>query len=103
MRLSGQADGGTPTRPWRHWELKESVASAGATLLARAREAEVVRPDLAAADLVPLMCGIAHAVSVHGGSPADRVDTAHRYLAALLEGLRTTPPSAGATRPTPSG
>ncbi|MFB8395666.1 TetR/AcrR family transcriptional regulator [Streptomyces yangpuensis] len=78
----------------RTTELKKSVASAGATLLARARDAEAVRPDLAAADLVPLMCGIAHAVSVHGGTPAERVDTAHRYLAALLEGLRTAPPSA---------
>ncbi len=75
-------------------ELKKSLTSAGATLLARARDAEVVRPDLAAADLVPLMCGIAHAVSVRGSVPADRVDTVHRYLAALLEGLRTTPPSA---------
>ncbi|KAB1982839.1 TetR/AcrR family transcriptional regulator [Streptomyces triticiradicis] len=78
----------------RTTELKKSLASVGATLLARARDAGVVRPDLAAADLVPLMCGIAHAVSVHGGTPADRGDTAHRYLAALLEGLRTTPPSA---------
>ncbi|MFD7631092.1 TetR/AcrR family transcriptional regulator [Streptomyces sp. NPDC059851] len=78
----------------RTTELKKSLTSAGATLLARAREAGVVRPDLAAADLVPLMCGIAHAVSVHGGTAADQVDTAHRYLAALLEGLRTTPPSA---------
>ncbi|MFJ3202861.1 TetR/AcrR family transcriptional regulator [Streptomyces sp. NPDC086989] len=78
----------------RTTELKRSIASAGAALLARARDAAVVRPDLTAADLVPLMCGIAHAVSVHGGTPADRADTAHRYLAALLEGLRTTPPSA---------
>ncbi|GGR60995.1 TetR/AcrR family transcriptional regulator [Streptomyces roseolus] len=78
----------------RTTELKQAVATAGATLLARARDAGAVRPDLAATDLVPLMCGIAHAVSVHGGTPAERVDAAHRYLAALLEGLRTTPPSA---------
>ncbi|MFF9164283.1 TetR/AcrR family transcriptional regulator [Streptomyces longwoodensis] len=78
----------------RTTELKQSLASVGATLLARAHDADVVRPDLTAVDLVPLMCGIAHAVSVHGGSPADRVATAHRYLAALLEGLRTTPPGA---------
>ncbi|MFH7594817.1 TetR/AcrR family transcriptional regulator [Streptomyces racemochromogenes] len=74
----------------RTTELKESLASAGATLLARARDAEVIRPDLTAADLVPLMCGIAHAVGVHGGTPADRIDTAHRYLTALLEGLQAT-------------
>ncbi|MEU5636694.1 TetR/AcrR family transcriptional regulator [Streptomyces rishiriensis] len=78
----------------RTTELKKSMASAGATLLARARDAGVVRPDLAAADLVPLMCGIAHAVGLRGGNPADRVDLAHRYLAAFLEGLRTTPPTA---------
>ncbi|GAA4877304.1 TetR/AcrR family transcriptional regulator [Kitasatospora terrestris] len=77
----------------RTTELKRSLAATGAALLARARDAAVVRPDLTAADLVPLMCGIAHAVSVHGGAPADRVDTARRYLATLLEGLRTTPPS----------
>ncbi|MEW1700453.1 hypothetical protein ACIQCR_33090 [Streptomyces sp. NPDC093249] len=34
---------------------------------------------------------VAHAVAVHGGSTAERIDTAHRYLAALLEGLRTPP------------
>ncbi|MFI9803804.1 TetR/AcrR family transcriptional regulator [Streptomyces sp. NPDC052301] len=69
-------------------ELKTSLASAGTELLARARDAGMVRSDLAAADLVPLMCGIAHAVHVHGGTPHDRIDTARRYLATLLEGMR---------------
>lgn len=78
----------------RTTELKRSLASSGAALLARARYAAAVRPDLTAGDLVPLMCGVAHAVSVHGGTPAARVDTAHRYLTALLEGLRATSPSA---------
>ncbi|MEV7807401.1 helix-turn-helix domain-containing protein [Microbispora sp. NPDC088329] len=75
----------------RTTELKKSLASAGTALLERARHAGVVRPDLAATDLVPLMCGIAHAVTVHGGTPADRVGTARRYLATLLEGMRPTP------------
>ncbi len=83
----------TDTLP-RTTELKKSLASAGTTLLERARDAGAVRPDLAAADLVPLMCGIAHAVTVHGGTPAERIDTAHRYLATLLEGMRPTPPDA---------
>ncbi|MGA5823759.1 TetR/AcrR family transcriptional regulator [Kitasatospora sp. NPDC094028] len=74
----------------RTTELKKSLASAGTELLDRARGAAAVRSDLAAADLVPLMCGIAHAVNVHGGAPAERVDTAHRYLATLLEGMRAT-------------
>jgi hypothetical protein len=65
---------------------KKSLASAGAALLAPARAAGVVRPDLTAAGLVPLMRHIAHTVSVHGGTPADRVGAAHRYPAAPLEG-----------------
>lgn len=75
----------------RTTELKQALWSAGNTLLERAREAGAVRPDLAAADLVPLMCGIAYAAQVHGGAPADRVATARRYLSTLLEGLRATP------------
>ncbi|MEV5376156.1 helix-turn-helix domain-containing protein [Streptomyces nondiastaticus] len=78
----------------RTTELKESLWSTGTTLLERARAAGAVRPDLTAADLVPLMCGIAYAVDVHGSAPADRIDTAHRYLAALLGGLRATPTTA---------
>ncbi|KDQ67566.1 TetR/AcrR family transcriptional regulator [Streptomyces halstedii] len=75
----------------RTTELKESLASAGTELLDRARDAGAVRPDLAARDLVPLMCGIAHAVNVHGGTPADKAETARRYLGTLLEGVRPAP------------
>lgn len=75
-------------------ELKQSLRSAGTVLLDRARQAGVVRPDLSAADLVPLMCGVAYAVQVHSATPADRIATAHRYLTTLLEGLRVTPPDA---------
>ncbi|WP_103351951.1 TetR/AcrR family transcriptional regulator [Amycolatopsis sp. CA-128772] len=69
-------------------ELKQSLRSIGTTLLERARQAGVVRPDLTAADLVPLMCGIAYATQIHSETSADVVATAHRYLTALLEGLR---------------
>jgi AcrR family transcriptional regulator len=75
----------------RTTELKEALASAGTELLDRARDAGAVRRDLTARDLVPLMCGIAHAVNVHGGTPADKTGTAHRYLDTLLEGLRPAP------------
>ncbi|MFJ3921994.1 TetR/AcrR family transcriptional regulator [Streptomyces sp. NPDC090022] len=75
----------------RTTELKNSLWSAGRALLQRADAAGAVRPDLAPGDLVPLMCGIAYAVQVHGGDPADRIDTAHRYLSTLLEGLRAAP------------
>ncbi|MFJ8477493.1 hypothetical protein [Kitasatospora sp. NPDC094011] len=74
-------------------ELRQALTTAGTTLLSRAHEAAAVRPDLAATDLVPLMCGIAHAVNISGGTPAARLATAHRYLATLLEGLRATPPA----------
>ncbi|MGY5051867.1 SbtR family transcriptional regulator [Streptomyces sp. 900105755] len=56
-------------------ELKKSLASVGAEFLDRAREAGAVRPDLGAGDLVPLMCGITHAVDIHGGTRADRIST----------------------------
>ncbi|MQS16676.1 TetR/AcrR family transcriptional regulator [Streptomyces kaniharaensis] len=88
--LAPVAAAATDTLP-RTTELKSALRSAGTALLDRAREAGAVRPDLASADLVPLMCGIAYAVNVHGGSPADRIDTAHRYLATLLGGLRAAP------------
>lgn len=80
----------TDTLP-RTTELKEALRAVGTALLDRAHDAGAVRRDLTAADLIPLMCGIAHAVNVHGGTPTARIDTAHRYLTALLEGLHTTP------------
>ncbi|MFJ8630775.1 TetR/AcrR family transcriptional regulator [Streptomyces sp. NPDC093568] len=70
----------------RTTELKEAMWSIGSQLLGRAQEAEVVRADLTSADLVPLMCGVAFAATVHGG-PDSRVETARRYLTTLLEGL----------------
>jgi AcrR family transcriptional regulator len=76
----------------RTTQLKESLETSGTALLDRARDAGAVRPDLAAADLVPLMCGIAHAVNVHGGTPADRIAAGQRYLTTLLEGMRPPPP-----------
>ncbi|MGW1916885.1 TetR/AcrR family transcriptional regulator [Streptomyces sp. NPDC002076] len=70
----------------RTTELKRTIRSVGRELLERARDAKVVRADLTSDDLVPLMCGIAYAANVHG-APETRVETASRYLAALLEGL----------------
>ncbi|WP_448317719.1 TetR/AcrR family transcriptional regulator [Streptomyces sp. CO7] len=75
----------------RTTQLKTSLASSGTVLLERARDAGAVRPDLAATDLVPLMCGIAHAVGVHGGTTGDRIDTGRRYLDTLLDGMRPAP------------
>lgn len=49
----------------------------------------MIDPDVTAADMVPLMCGVAYAANIHaaGGGP-DRAATARRYLTVLLEGLR---------------
>ncbi|MFD8088163.1 TetR/AcrR family transcriptional regulator [Kitasatospora sp. NPDC059722] len=76
----------------RTTELKAALFAAGTALLHRAHEAGVVRRDVTAADLVPLMCGVAHAVDVHhttapASARSNRLGTAHRYLAALLGGL----------------
>ncbi|MEW1776664.1 helix-turn-helix domain-containing protein [Streptomyces sp. NPDC086777] len=91
--LAPVAGAATDTLP-RTTELKESLASVGAELLDRARASGAVRSDLDAGDLVPLMCGIAHAVHIHGGTRADRISTGQRYLAMLLEGMRHTSPGA---------
>ena len=72
----------------RTTELKQALQSIGTTLFDRARAAGAVRADVAAPDLVPLMCGIAYAAQVHGGAPADRAATARRYLSVVLRGLR---------------
>ncbi|MEZ0092296.1 TetR/AcrR family transcriptional regulator [Streptacidiphilus sp. EB129] len=74
----------------RTTELKQTLWSVGARLLDQARDAGAVRADLTPDDLVPLMCGIAHAATVHSDTPAARSDAAHRYLTALLEGLHTS-------------
>ncbi|MFJ4470176.1 TetR/AcrR family transcriptional regulator [Streptomyces sp. NPDC089424] len=81
----------------RTTELKRTLAAVGGRLLDRAHAAGAVRPDLTGEDLVPLMCGIAYAARVHVG-PADRVETARRYLTSLLEGLYPT--TAGQREPT---
>ncbi|MFE5812722.1 TetR/AcrR family transcriptional regulator [Streptomyces sp. NPDC056479] len=70
----------------RTTELKGALRSVGSRLLERAHDAAVVRTDLTSEDLVPLMCGVAFAAQVHG-EPEARVETARRYLTALLEGL----------------
>jgi AcrR family transcriptional regulator len=72
----------------RTTELKQQIMTTGTELLARARRAGAIRPDLADGDLVPLMCGIAYATYVHSTGPDDRLPTARRYLDTLLRGLR---------------
>ncbi|WP_410586148.1 TetR/AcrR family transcriptional regulator [Amycolatopsis sp. lyj-23] len=78
----------------RTTELKEALRSLGTTLLDRARAAGLVRPEVSAADLTSLMCGIAYAAQVHSRDPGDLVATAHRYLSTLLEGLNGKAPKA---------
>ncbi|GAA0582052.1 TetR/AcrR family transcriptional regulator [Paractinoplanes ferrugineus] len=67
-------------------ELKERLAARYGELFDRARAAGAVDPGVAREDLVPLMCGVIFAASVH--PTADRAATARRYLAVLLDGVR---------------
>ncbi|GAB2837536.1 TetR/AcrR family transcriptional regulator [Lentzea nigeriaca] len=82
-KVAATADDALP----RTTELKQQMMATGTKLLARARQAGAVRPDLADGDIVPLMCGVAYATYVHSDGPADRLPTARRYLATLLRGL----------------
>lgn len=66
-------------------ELKHRVLSAFAMLLARAKEAGVVRADLTVAQLQHLVCGIEHAVRL-GGSADQRP-----FVDILLAGIAPAP------------
>ena len=68
-------------------ELKKQLGRAGNQLLRRAQRAGVIRPDVKGDDIRRLTCGVNYAVSLGTGKD-DRVATAHRYAAVLLEGLR---------------
>ncbi|MET3423695.1 AcrR family transcriptional regulator [Actinoplanes tereljensis] len=71
-------------------ELKERLVGMFGQLLERAHAAGVADPAVTTADLVPLMCGVMFAATVHPAPSApDRVATARRYLTVLLDGLRT--------------
>ncbi|MEU8814198.1 helix-turn-helix domain-containing protein [Actinoplanes sp. NPDC048796] len=63
-------------------ELSAELFEAFGTVLARARAAGAVRPDITGDDLRRLMCGVQHAVRAGGD------DAAERYLGVLLEGLQ---------------
>lgn len=67
-------------------ELKERLAGLFGQLLGRAHRTGAVDPGLSTDDLVPLMCGVIFAATVHPA--ADRGATARRYLAVLLDGVR---------------
>ncbi|WP_308121233.1 TetR/AcrR family transcriptional regulator [Paractinoplanes bogorensis] len=67
-------------------ELKQRLHARFAELLDRAHKAGVIDPAVTAADIAPLMCGVAFAAKVH---PGDRAATARRYLDILFDGLRS--------------
>ncbi len=71
-------------------DLKERLAVLFGRLLERAHAAGVIDPSVTQADMLPLMCGVAFAATVHPATDTeDRAATARRYLTFLLEGLRT--------------
>ncbi|USY22286.1 TetR/AcrR family transcriptional regulator [Nocardiopsis exhalans] len=66
-------------------ELDETLA----TLLGRAKADGLIAPDMQPGDVLPLMCGIAHAVRLRTEGNSDDVHgTIDRYLDTLLTGLR---------------
>ncbi len=58
-------------------------------LLAEARSAGAIDPQVTQDDLVPLVCGVAYAAAMRTtGGAADRAATVRRYLTVLMNGLR---------------
>ncbi|PYC80202.1 TetR family transcriptional regulator [Streptomyces tateyamensis] len=81
----------------RTTDLKRTLHEVGTALFDRAHAAGAIRPGVTAADLVPLMCGVAYAATVHAptATRAAQATTAHRYLTTLLEGLQSAPVPGG--------
>ncbi|MFI5843959.1 TetR/AcrR family transcriptional regulator [Catenuloplanes sp. NPDC051500] len=73
-------------------ELWARLQALSGRLLERAHAAGVVRREVSRADLLPLMCGVIYAVTVHGGAE-DRRAVTHRYLTIMLNGLRIVTPN----------
>ena len=80
--LASSADGPGPTAA-RLAELDETVA----VLLSRGRRAGLLRPEVTAADLRLLVCGLERAVRA-SGEPTAAVE---RYAGVVLAGLRDPP------------
>ncbi|MDT0405053.1 MULTISPECIES: TetR/AcrR family transcriptional regulator [Streptomyces] len=73
--------------------LKQRLNEVFAQLLHHAHAAGSADPNVTETDLLPLMCGVVHAATVHAATSAeDRSVAARRYLTITLEGLRTAPP-----------
>lgn len=71
-------------------ELKQRLTALFGQLLDRAHAAGAADPGVTQADMLPLMCGVMFAATVHPATNTeDRAATARRYLTVLLEGLRT--------------
>lgn len=71
-------------------ELKQRLTALFGQLLDRAHAAGAADPSVTQADILPLMCGVMFAATVHPATNTeDRAATARRYLTVLLEGLRT--------------
>lgn len=76
----------------RTTELKQRLTALFGRLLDRAHAAGAADRGVTRADMMPLMCGVVYAATVHPVATAEeRAAVARRYLAVLLEGLRTRP------------
>ncbi|PRX53032.1 TetR family transcriptional regulator [Nonomuraea fuscirosea] len=70
-------------------ELKRRLADLSGRILDRARAAGAVDPGVTQDHVVPLMCGVVYAASVHPAACAeDRAAAGRRFLTVMLEGLR---------------
>jgi AcrR family transcriptional regulator len=86
----------------RTTELKQRLNALFADLLGRARAAGATDPAVTAADIAPLMCGVAYAAKMHPAGE-ERAATARRYLDILLDGIRTRPSAPGLSGPRLAG
>ncbi|MGW6796955.1 TetR/AcrR family transcriptional regulator [Streptomyces chartreusis] len=70
--------------------LKQRLTEVFGQLLDRAHASGSADPNVTQADLLPLMCGVVYAATMHSAADAeDRSAAARRYLTIVLEGIRT--------------
>ena len=69
-------------------ELRDKVLAVSANSSIAPRPWGAVRAHVTRADVIPLMCGVAHAATTQAGDREAGRDTAHRCLALLLDGMR---------------
>ncbi|MEH0573335.1 MULTISPECIES: TetR/AcrR family transcriptional regulator [Streptomyces] len=70
-------------------ELAGAMDAFAGRLLERAHAAGVVRGVVTWEGLLPLMCGVAYAATIHADHQKARLESGRRYLSVMLHGLHT--------------